>query len=82
MVKTFGDRQRSKEQANREKRTRKFEVSLVMPVGATLKDMEEHIRDAIRIECGHLDCDNPIAELDRSSVVVKAVKQSKKKEVD
>lgn len=61
---------------------RQFIITLDMPKSATLDEMEIYLTKAIEIWKGSLDPENPISELDSTSVKVKRIirKQKRKKE--
>jgi hypothetical protein len=58
---------------------RSFIVSLDMPRGVTVPEMQQYIESAVRVWKGQLMPEQPIFDLDADSVQVTPVKQRRKK---
>jgi hypothetical protein len=56
---------------------RKFEVSVEMPEGVGVREMQDYIRDAVGTWAKSTDPESPIFDLNYDSVKVKVVKEEK-----
>jgi len=56
-------------------RTRRFEVTVEIPAGVTVREMEGYIREAVQCWVGHMDPEEPIWAIDKDKVRVKRVKE-------
>jgi hypothetical protein len=55
-----------------------FTVSVEMPEGVTVLDMQRYIREAVQYWKGGLHPDDPLFELDYRKVFVRPVKEERK----
>jgi hypothetical protein len=54
---------------------RLFIVSIVPPRGATIEEMNRYVEVAVRSFCGGMDPQEPMFDLDKSTVNVQHIKQ-------
>lgn len=58
---------------------RSFIISLDMPKGVTVPEMQQYIDSAVRVWKGQLPPEEPMFNLDRDSIRVTVVKQRRRK---